>query len=262
MNIRISLLLVLFVFITCADQKTKQNINQQNITEQPTEPLPDFDKIIEAHGGKVQWNSANTFQFTTNFPFENSTYKVDLPNERIHIQNNDFTAAFDGKDLWLQDENKILDQQTFKRQFDLAYYIASGPFAFLQKGTLFTQRLDEEVMRKNYGVIHIGFGRGSGKSPDDEYVLYYDKETYKLAWFGYTVVNYGRYKSKRWEFVKYSSFQEVSGFEIPNSIEIFYGEKDMPSKLKRASTIENIEISDSVLPETLFEAPTESDFIN
>ncbi|WP_339611831.1 hypothetical protein, partial [uncultured Planktosalinus sp.] len=174
-----------------------------------TEPLSEFDKIIKNYGGKEEWKTVNTLQFSCSFPFEKSIYKVDLPTKRMQIENNSFNAAFDGNSLWLQDSDNLINQQVFKRQFDLAFYIVAGPFAFLEEGTLFTQRLDEELMRKNYGVIHIGFGRGSGKSPDDEFVLYYDKETYRITWLGYTVVNYERYKSKRWEFIKFTSFEEV-----------------------------------------------------
>lgn len=262
MNIKICFLFFLFAFISCQDQKTEQEHNQQDKTTKSAGSLSDFEKIIEAHGGKLEWKALNTFKFSTTFPFENSIYKVDLPTKRMHIQNNNFNAAFDGKNLWLQDRDNLIDQQVFKRQFDLAFYIAAGPFAFLHEGTLFTQRLDEEIMRKSYGVIHIGFGRGSGKSSDDEFIIYYNKETYRIAWLGYTVVNYERYKSKRWEFIKYSSFEEISGFDFPNKFEVFGSEEDKPTKLKGTSTVEAIEISNSTLPEALFEAPSESEFIN
>ncbi len=261
MKIKLSIGLVfLIVFLACSDKKGENTTPVKEPSQNKIENLTAFEKVLQAHGEKTIWKSQKSFSFTTEIPLENSQYQIALPERKMRIASTNFNAAHDGSNLWTQAENNQVDMNVFKRGYDRAYYLAAAPFSFIQEGAFYTQRLDEVLLRKTYGVIHIGFGRGSGKSSDDEYVIYFDKETHQIVWLGYTVVEQGRYKRKYWEFLNYTHFQDIEGLKLPEKGTLHKAEGDQPIKVLRTLNFSQMKLSEAPLEASTFEAPEGSEF--
>ena len=84
------------------------------------------------------------------------------------------------------------------------------PFIVSDPGTFYTPRNDTTLEFETYGTLHIGFRRSVGASPQDEYIIYYNKQTMEMVWLAYTVTYFSQKRSTDWHFIKYENWQDVN----------------------------------------------------
>ena len=78
------------------------------------------------------------------------------------------------------------------------------PFVLADDGITYTNVEPLIVEGKEYPGIKISYEAEIGESPEDEYIMYYDADSNKMAWLGYTVTYFTKEKSKDWHFIKYA----------------------------------------------------------
>lgn len=256
--------LVLFfsvILLYSCNQNKEQEPRQLTPKAEESKQFPlILNKIFEAHGGLENWKKMNSFSFKVQKSDGAEVHKTDLKSRKTRIEAETFTLGFDGRNVW-----KLDPEQTFKGNanfyYNLIFYFHAMPFIISDPGAFYTERKDVVFERKNLGAIHIGFGRSVGDSPDDEYLIYYDKETYKMEWLGYTVTYFEGDKSKDWHYIKYDTWLEESGLLLPETMVWYEAENNKPQKPTRTMSFSKVVVSESVLPESLFSAPVNAEFV-
>lgn len=259
MRISVILFLIAFGFYSCADKKSDTPPESAPKVEKESKFPESLEKIIEAHGGLSQWNSFKSLAFTVTKEEQSTHFKTELKTHKTFVENPSFKMGFDGNGNWFQSENNSFNKTVFEKQ-SRVLTATKMPFAVDQKGVFYTQRLDQTFQRNTYGVVHVGFGRESGKSSDVEYIIYYDKDTFKIAWLAQSVVENDRYKRKYWEFIKYHSFQTKNDLLFPEKVTVYSANENQPSSPLYSLTIENIELAEEAYEVTVFTAAEGSVF--
>lgn len=168
----------------------------------------DAGKIIwnamEAHGGLEQWYKNGPISFRFNYqPLDGSvqrdTYQaIDTwRSQARHYLVGDSTSQFgwDGKNAW----TIAKDSTTFKyntRFWSLTpYFFAGLPFALDGNGINLEMLEQKTFNGRLKDVVKITFDSGTGDSPNDYYVLYFDNETHKMNVIRYIVSYPGYFKN-------------------------------------------------------------------
>ena len=236
----------------------KQSIKRRIQVEQSRFPLV-LQNIFQAHGGIDKWQQMLNLAFTVNNSNNRERHTVNLRSRKTLIQNNAYTIGFNGSNVWLK-ENGSLDKDA-GFYYNRMFYLFSMPFIVSDPGTFYTQRKDTTLEFETFGTLHIGFRRSVGTSPQDEYIIYYDKNTMEMVWLAYTVTYFTQKRSTDWHFIKYENWQDVNGFKLPKTL-ISYSAKD-GKPLAPIDTIEfsEVHISAETTDDTLFEPVNGSRFV-
>lgn len=249
-----------FFFYSCKE-KNSENPQQVNSQVEANNRFPDaLSKVFEAHGGLEIWRNINNLCFEMEKPDGIEVHSTDLNSREARIEGANYTIGFDGNNVWKVDpENNFKGNARFYH--NLMFYFYAMPFIISDPGAFYTERKDSILQFKNYGVIHIGFGRNVGDAPDDEYIIYYDKETHKMEWLGYTVTYFEANKSKDWHYIKYDSWLEEGGLLLPQTMVWYEAQNNKPQKPTRTVSFSKVVVSESVLPKSLFSAPVNAEFV-
>jgi hypothetical protein len=259
MNLRHLLFLVLLCCFSCAEKKTDETPKTTQEVEEVS-PFPsELQKILDAHGGLSLFQTFGSLELAFLREGQSKSFKTNPKTDKTLIEGSDFTLGYDGKGSWTNDNTTAFNESLYSASFK-ELYSATMPFLVVEDGDFYTVRLDEQLFRVNYGVIHIGFGRKSGKSPDDEYVIYYDKETHQIAWLAYRVVEMGRYKRKYWQFVNYTDFQNLNGLLVPKKWTLYDATGNRPVNKLYSVEITEFNLSEEPFLDSVFEAPERSFF--
>ncbi len=89
----------------------------------------------------------------------------------------------------------------------------------------------------------------------NEYILYYNSETNKMAWLGYTVTYFSKEKGKEFHFIKYSNWQNIEDLLLPETLTWYNYENNMPTTKRSDRVFTNVVISKEKPDTSLFEIP-------
>ena len=155
---------------------------------------------MEAHGGLEKWYKNGPISFRFNYqPLDGSTQRdtyqtIDTWRSKArHYNVGDSTSQYgwNGKNAWL-----MADSTTFKyntRFWSLTpYFFTAQPFALDGNGVNLELLTPKIFNGKLQDVVKVTFDAGTGDSPDDYYVLYFDNETHKMGVIRY-IVSYPAY---------------------------------------------------------------------
>ena len=180
--------------------------------------------IFNAHGGLDQWNSYNGLSFTMKKPTGDEITITDLKDRRSYIETKDFKMGYNGTDTWLVENGDFKYEGKPEFYYNLMFYFYAMPFVLADDGITYENVAALEFEGKKYPGIKISYGSSVGASPEDEYILYYDTDTNKMAWLGYTVTYFTKAKSKDWHFIRYTNWQNVDGLILPKTLSWFKAE--------------------------------------
>ena len=254
MNFKNLLFLLVFFCFSCAEKNTDES-PKTTVDVKEESPFPnELQKIMDAHGGLSLFQTFGSLELALTQDGQSKSFKTNLKTEKTLIEGSVFTLGYDGKGNWTNDNTTTFNESLYTASFK-ELYSAMMPFLVVEDGDFYTVRLDEQLLRVNYGVIHIGFGRRSGKSPDDEYVIYYDKETHQIAWLAYRVVEKGRYTRRSWQFVNYTSFQNINGLLLPKKWTVYEAQENQPSNQLYTIEVTELNLSEEPFLDSFFDAP-------
>jgi hypothetical protein len=135
------------------------------------------------------------------------------------------------------------------------------PFVLADDGIIYEDAMPLVVEDKSYLGIKISYNSGIGESPEDEYILYYDNETKRMTWLGYTVTYFSKEKSKEFHYIKYSNWQKVNGLLLPETLEWYTVEDNKPTTKRNEVKFTNVLLSKDKLNAITFNKPDESTII-
>ncbi|WP_147677931.1 DUF6503 family protein [Algibacter pacificus] len=212
-------------------------------------------KVFDAHGGLDLWNSMQSLTYTQPKETGNDVTITNLKNRKILIDMPNHAIGYNGKDVWLQNKGEAQYKGKPKFFYNLMFYFYSMPFILADDGINYGEAAPLEFEGVSYPGIKISYNDGVGESSGDEYVLYYNPETYKMAWLGYTVTFFSKEKSKDLHFRRYQNWQNVNGLLLPKTMAGYNAENNVPTTMKNESEFINVKLSTEKPDSTLFEVP-------
>lgn len=178
----------------------------------------------EAHGGIAQWRRQRTFTYTLDgFPLSPQVAKpnhsiVDLNNRNNRIESAGFTVGFNGTDAWSLPGPKAVGLPP--RFFSLgSFYFIGMPFVFADPGTILEDKGEGKFRDKTYRVVQVRYETGVGHTSEDDYIVFIDPETNRLALIHHAVTESPDVERVTWVF---DEWQQVNGLTIPARM-TFYG---------------------------------------
>lgn len=255
-----NILLALAILIFACKNKANPNINYKEETLNVTTSFypENISKVFKAHGGLDKWNTMKMLEFTMQKPEGIEVTTTNLKNRKALIDMPNHTIGYNGEDVWLknktEDEYKLYGGNP-RFYYNLMFYFYAMPFILADDGIVYEEAKPLVFEGVTYPGIRISYENGIGESSDDEYVLYYNPETYKMEWLGYTVTFFSKEKGKELHFRRYNNWQEINGLLLPKTIERYKYENNLPTTVHSENVFSNVKLSTEKPEADIFEAP-------
>jgi hypothetical protein len=256
------LLLTLALMFSCK-QDTKTNEVKENSQEViATKTYPEnISKIFNVHGGLEKWNAMQSLAFTMPKPKGDEVTTTNLKSRKSLIEMPNHTMGFDGKDVWLLQKDTMTYKGNPKFYYNLMFYFYAMPFVLGDDGITYKEVEPLTFEGKDYPGILISYGSGVGASPEDEYILYYDAETNKMAWLAYTVTFFSKAKTKDFHLIKYDDWQLVNELLLPKTFKWYDFKDKVVGEFQREMNFVNVTTSLTKPDDNLFEKPEEAKIV-
>jgi hypothetical protein len=258
-----SILLIAFVFMYSCKEKSREIKGKAQ--EHPEISMriysENISKVFEAHGGLDRWTDMQTLEFTIPNDHGNEVAKVALKSRKTLIDMPNHTIGFDGNDVWLLKKDTIVYKGNPKFYYNLMFYFYAMPFVFADDGIHYKDADSLVFEGKTYPGIKISYENGVGESPDDEYILYYDKDTHKMACLSYTVTFFSKEKSKEFHFIKYGNWQTINGLLLPETLEWYNVENNLPTTKSDKVKFIDVAITKQKMNPEAFEKPERAEIM-
>lgn len=234
-------------------EETNQNIKKEDIT---TSVYPEnITKVFDAHGGIDNWNKMKTLAFTMNKPNGAEVTTTNLKTRAELIDTPTHATGFDGKTLWVNEKDGNEFKGNAKFYKGLMMYFYAMPFIVGDDGIIYEDAEPLTFEGKTYPGILISYDAGIGLSPNDQYIVYYDKESGQMQWLAYTVTFGKEEKSKKFNYIRYNNWQTINGLALPKSIDWYTVEDDQPVKLRNTVEFADVIASEAAPNNNLFAMP-------
>jgi len=211
--------------------------------------------IFDAHGGIDVWNSMNLLTFEIVKPEGNEKISTELKSRKSLIETNKHAIGFDGTDVWVKDKGDVIYKGNAKFYYNLYFYFYAMPFVLGDDGINFEDTESLVYKGKKYPGIKISYNVGVGASSKDEYILYYDAETYKMEWLAYTATYFSKEKKKDFNLIKYDTWKSVNGFFVPTTLQWYVYKKGVIGAVRNEVNFVNTTLLNEVSEEILFAKP-------
>ena len=245
-----------FLFFSC--QKTaKQTTTTDNLEAEVvqiihTDKYPKaIAKVFQAHGGMEAFRKMHTLIFELVNPEGAEKHSIDLKNRYSRIETDKFVIGFDGEEAWI-DQDSTYFQGDPRFYHNLMFYFYAMPFVLGDEGIQYQEVAPLSFNGVAYPGYQISYEANVGDSPDDNYFLYYDPETFEMKFLGYTVTYFSKEKSTKISLIEYAEWQKENGFLLPKTLKWRTFDKDSVGEVKSERIFELIKIDNSKLDTALF----------
>jgi hypothetical protein len=222
----------------------------------------DFKKVLAAHGGLQEWSEMQSLTYTMPKTDGDEVHTIDLPSRKTLIETDKYQMGYDGNDLWLAQDTVYFPKERVGFYYNLMFYFYAMPFVLADDGINYETVEPLKIKTGEFPGIKMSFESNKGNSPDDEYVVYYNPETYQMEWLAYTVT-YGKdSKSEKYSYISYSDWQNVNGLKLPAELTWYQLEDGIPTQpAGEPRTFVKVDIDRAPLDEETFEAPNKENII-
>ncbi|CAM1363122.1 DUF6503 family protein [Tenacibaculum xiamenense] len=241
------LLLLTIVFIGC---KTTSKKEKEEVSVEKKYPDA-IANVLKKHGGMEKWNSMKSLSFS----LKGEKHITDLQSRKAVVKSEKYSLGFDGKDVWIQKKDTAAFKGNPEFYYNLYFYFYAMPFVLADEGITYSETTPLEFEGNSYPGIKISYGANVGTSPDDNYFIYYNPDTYKMEWLGYTVTYFSKKPTTKVNIIKYDDWENVNGLLLPKSL-IWYTKDEDGKPLEprgEATVFSSVEINETSLPDNIFE---------
>jgi len=223
---KLTILLIAFIsFVGCKQQTKSQEETtvpeapQESIVEDRSKNFPkEIAAVFAAHGGIQAFDKMNTLIFELEKEDGNEKHTTDLKTRHARIETNKFSLGFDGKEAWLKQEDSTSFKGDPRFYHNLMFYFYAMPFVLGDDGITYEKAEELKVGEVSYPGYKISYGDGVGDSPKDNYFIYYDKDSSKMKYLGYTVTFFSKEVSEKVSLIEYSDWNDVNGLLLPKTL--------------------------------------------
>ena len=222
-------------------------------------PYPEtLGRVFEAHGGLEAWKSYRYLSYEIPKGEEVEKHEVDLYSRKDVVKTKEYEMGFDGKDVWILDPEGIYKGDPVFYH-NLMFYFYAMPFVLADEGIVYFETEPLHFEGKAYPGVGIRYHSGVGTSPEDEYFLYCDPETFMMAWLGYTVTYGTGRTSEDVHWIRYDDWVSVAALKLPGSISWYTVDEGLPSALRNTLEFREAVLRESPAEPSLFEKPKEAE---
>ncbi len=211
---------------------------------------------FQAHGGLDRWQAQRTFSYVLDgFPLSPQVARrnrstVDLRNRYNRIESDGFVVGWNGEQAWAEPGPDAVGLQP--RFFCLgSFYFIGMPFVFGDDGVVLEQRGYGTFDGKTYRVVHVGYVRDTGHSSEDDYTLFIDPDTDRLALINHSVTEIG-VERVTWVF---DEWQEVDGLIVPSRMTFHQGWNPENTGDGATFTITDVKFDTAAPDPAIYDAP-------
>lgn len=240
--------------------KTIANETKDVTTNKIKEIPAELQAVFTAHGGLQHWKQMNNLCFEMKGKNGDETHTVSLQDRKTKIESKDWSIGYDGKKVWLLRHDVGYEGDPVFYH-NLMFYFYAMPFIIADPGTNYTALEPTALDGKMYNGYKVSYNDGVGDSSKDEYKIFFNPETNKMAWLGYTVTFKEQKKSTDWHYIKYDKWQDVNGLLLPEKLTWYTVENDKPKKKEMDIKFDKISASETVLDASVFNKPTEGRYV-
>lgn len=245
------------LIISCKNESDK-NTDETAIT-QPEQLRKDYpsslSQVFEAHGGIENWNKWKTLKFKIDQDEGSEMTTIDLKKRYSLIETEKFKLGFDGTDAWIdQDSTYFKNDPIFYH--NLMFYFYAMPFVLGDDGIIYSEAEPLTFKGVSYPGIRISYKDGVGASSKDEYILYYDQESHKMQWLGYTVTYFSKEKGKDLHYIKYDQWQNVNNVLLPKALQWYNFENDSVPTMRNEVQFKDVELMEKEMQKDRFVKPS------
>ena len=179
---------------------------------------------FEAHGGLEQWRRQGSFTYTlVGFPLSQQVARAHTATADLHkrwhrVDGDGFTTGYDGEHAWSLPGPKAVGLPV--RFFTLgSFYFIAMPFVFADDGVIAQAKGEGTFRGQTYRTVQVRYRSGVGYTSEDDYVLFIDPQTNRLALIHHGVTEDPDVERVTWVF---EQWQEVAGLLVPAQM-TFYG---------------------------------------
>ena len=122
------------------------------------------------------------------------------------------------------------------------------PFVLADDGLIYSEAPPLSYEGVEYPGLRISYNAGVGISPEDEYFIHYNPETYQMEWLGYTVTYFSGEKSDKISWRRYADWEESNGLKLPTSMARCKAEAGKIIEVGDATQFANAKISETPFP--------------
>lgn len=263
--------IILFTAIITISCKTDSKENKETTIPQ-TEAVKELDltaypqglqEVLAAHGGLATWNNKQSLTFTMTTDTGEEVHTTDLQSRDALIETSNYQiGAVNGK-VWLAQDSTYYPKNRARFYHNLMFYFYAMPFILADNGIVYSDTPALEKGGISYPGIKVGYESNVGDSPDDEYILYYHPETYKMEWLAYTVT-YGKdSKSTQFKFINYNKWQEINGLLLPQEMTWYTAVNGLPTEpAGRVRLFSKVDIDASSMGTGFYNKPTNGIYVD
>lgn len=211
---KILLLLVIVIAISCKNEANKETTKSQEKVVKKANFPEELGKVFKSHGGLDVWKNANLLSFNKG----DEAHTIDLHSRKTVINSPKYSLGFDGKEVWLSEEQERSYRGNKDFYYNLYFYFYAMPFVLSDDGITY-EKVDDLIFKGvNYPGYKISYASDKGTTPDDNYLVYYNSKTYQMEWLAYTVTFKSKTPSDNFKFIRYNSWTNVNGLILPEII--------------------------------------------
>ena len=212
-------------------------------------------KMFEAHGSLDQWNAMHALSYHVTRGERKEIHTVDLKNRKVLINGDGYDIGFDGQEAWISPDKSSWPDARPRFYHNLIFYFHSLVFLVGDSGINFSDKGIQEVDGEAMIEVSVTYKDGVGDSPEDEYILFIDPDTYNLKQIKYTVTYFTKEKRKEYNGLKYTSWKEVDGLLLPQEFKGYKVEAGVLTEERYTASFTDINFSMEAPDQSLFEVP-------
>ncbi|WP_298520319.1 DUF6503 family protein [uncultured Kordia sp.] len=253
-------LLGLVLIVACNNTQKKETSSDKTATKETKvvkKTYPDkLQRVFDAHGGIETWNAAQTLVYEIVKKDHNEKHITELPSRKTRLEGKNFTIGYDGKDVWLSQKDSTAFRSNARFYHNLYFYFYAMPFVLGDDGITYTKAESLEYEGILYPGYKISYGENVGDSPEDNYFIYYNPETYQMEWLGYTVTYSTGKPSDRVSYIRYGDWQKINGVVLPKVLTWFKtNEEGKVAEPRNSVTFANVSLSNEAMKNSIYERP-------
>ena len=238
------LLLTISILFSCAPEQTERLSSEIKYPKT-------LSKVFFAHGGIDKWKEQRTLSYDIVTDKGREMQTIDLQNRREYIVGTNFTMGHEGTQTWVKADTSYNGNPVFYK--NLMFYFYAMPFVIGDPGINYVTATPLSFEGKEYPGIKISYNSGVGISPEDEYFLHYNPDTYQMEWLGYTVTYFSGKKSDAVKWIRYTEWQENKDVLLPIELTWYNTEEGKPVSPRSARKFENITLSKEAKSDKFYE---------
>jgi hypothetical protein len=245
------ILLLLVAIITISACKENTQARKMNENKFPKK----LSKVFDAHGGIDKWKELHQLTFERG----NEKHTVDLHSRKSLITSENYKLGFDGENVWLKQKDSMSFKGNKDFYYNLYFYFYAMPFVLADDGIVYEESKPLVFEGKTYPGIKISYNANIGSSPDDNYYVYYNPETFQMEWLQYSVTFFSKKTTMKVNTIRYNDWIDVNGFLLPNSLTWYKKDENgnVSEPARSATVFTNQKVSTMKLDENIFYKPKE-----